>query len=232
MESVRRMRREKGLSQQELAVLAGVGQDSISAIETGKHEPHPRTLRKLANALDVEVADFFREPAVPLAEAPREVGQTSLSTEWLETHGGRRLLMSDEEIVRNFGRLASGPDREAIPDRFEQEWNETVREEASVENALTKEWTRGGSLLPQPEEGPSVVRRAFDRHKEYSRLKREVLRSYGRYYRALGAFSKFLYFGGQADDYVIVNKRPQAVEAERAATRALQEEAFEDVQGA
>jgi DNA-binding XRE family transcriptional regulator len=41
MESVRRMRREKGLSQQELADLADVGQDSISAIETGKHEPHP-----------------------------------------------------------------------------------------------------------------------------------------------------------------------------------------------
>ena len=75
MESVRRMRREKGLSQQDLADLAGVGQDSISAIETGRHEPHPRTLRKLANALGAEVADFFREPAVPLPEAPREAGQ-------------------------------------------------------------------------------------------------------------------------------------------------------------
>lgn len=75
MESVRRMRREKGLSQQELADLAGVGQDSISAIETGKHEPHPRTLRKLAKALDVEVADFFKEPALPLIEAPGEAGQ-------------------------------------------------------------------------------------------------------------------------------------------------------------
>ncbi len=64
MESVRRLRRERGLSQQELADKAGIGQDSISAIETGKHEPHPRTLRKLANALGVEVADFFREPAL------------------------------------------------------------------------------------------------------------------------------------------------------------------------
>jgi transcriptional regulator with XRE-family HTH domain len=76
MESVRRMRREKGLSQQELADLAGIGQDSISAIETGRHEPHPRTLRKLANALGVEVVDFFREPAVPLAKAPT-VGRPS-----------------------------------------------------------------------------------------------------------------------------------------------------------
>jgi len=69
VESVRRIRREKGLSQQELADLAGVGQDSISAIETGKHEPHPRTLRKLAKALEIEVRSFFEEP-VPLGEAP------------------------------------------------------------------------------------------------------------------------------------------------------------------
>jgi transcriptional regulator with XRE-family HTH domain len=86
MESVRRMRREKGLSQQELADLAGVGQDSISAIETGKHEPHPRTLRKLANALGVEVADFFKEPALPLGEAPREAGPPRVSKDRLEEH--------------------------------------------------------------------------------------------------------------------------------------------------
>jgi len=77
VESVRRIRREKGLSQQELADLAGVGQDSISAIETGKHEPHPRTLRKLAKALEIEVRGFFEEP-VPLGEAPREAGPTLL----------------------------------------------------------------------------------------------------------------------------------------------------------
>ena len=85
MENVRRMRREKGLSQQELADLAGVGQDSISAIETGKHEPHPRTLRKLAEALDVEVADFFREPAIPLAEAPT-TGPPRVGKERLQEH--------------------------------------------------------------------------------------------------------------------------------------------------
>jgi transcriptional regulator with XRE-family HTH domain len=77
VESVRRIRREKGLSQQELADLAGVGQDSISAIETGKHEPHPRTLRKLAKALEIEVRSFFEEPALAgKAEAP-ETGPTN-----------------------------------------------------------------------------------------------------------------------------------------------------------
>ncbi len=64
MESVRRIRLEKGLSQQDLADESGVGQDTISGIESGRHEPRPSTLRKLAKTLDVEVADFFKEPVL------------------------------------------------------------------------------------------------------------------------------------------------------------------------
>jgi transcriptional regulator with XRE-family HTH domain len=74
VERVKEIRRRKGWSQKELAEESGVGQDTISGIESGRHEPRPSTLRKLADALDVEVADFFREPAVSLADAPREAG--------------------------------------------------------------------------------------------------------------------------------------------------------------
>ena len=69
MDAVKEIRRRKGWSQKDLAEESGVGQDTISGIESGRHEPRPSTLRKLADALDVEVADFFREPAVPLADA-------------------------------------------------------------------------------------------------------------------------------------------------------------------
>lgn len=71
METLREFRRRRGWSQKDLANESGVGQDTISSIETGTHEPRPSTLRKLAEALDVEVADFFREPALPKAEAPK-----------------------------------------------------------------------------------------------------------------------------------------------------------------
>jgi transcriptional regulator with XRE-family HTH domain len=71
VDTVKEIRRRKGWSQKDLAEESGVGQDTISGIESGRHEPRPSTLRKLADALDVEVADFFREPAVPLAEAPK-----------------------------------------------------------------------------------------------------------------------------------------------------------------
>jgi transcriptional regulator with XRE-family HTH domain len=79
VETLREFRRQKGWSQKDLAEASGIGQDTISGIERGQHEPRPSTLRKLAEALDVEVADFFREPAVPLAEAPRRAGPMILS---------------------------------------------------------------------------------------------------------------------------------------------------------
>jgi transcriptional regulator with XRE-family HTH domain len=62
VEALRRLRKRKGLTQQELAKHAGVSQYTITEIETGRRDPRPSTLRKLANALDVEVADLFQEP--------------------------------------------------------------------------------------------------------------------------------------------------------------------------
>lgn len=59
MDEVRRLRKLKGLTQVELAELAGVSAYTITEIETGHREPRPSTLRKLAGALGVEVADFF-----------------------------------------------------------------------------------------------------------------------------------------------------------------------------
>jgi transcriptional regulator with XRE-family HTH domain len=80
VDTVKEIRRRKGWSQKDLAEESGVGQDTISGIESGRHEPRPSTLRKLADALDVEVADFFKEPAVPLAEAS-ETGPTETEVE-------------------------------------------------------------------------------------------------------------------------------------------------------
>jgi len=70
VEALKELRRRRGLSQKDLARESGVGQDTISGIESGRHEARPSTLRKLAEALDVEVEDFFREAAAPKGEAP------------------------------------------------------------------------------------------------------------------------------------------------------------------
>jgi transcriptional regulator with XRE-family HTH domain len=70
MEEVRRLRLEKGWNQNELAYHAKVAPSVISLIETGKREPNATTLRKLAEALDVDVPDLFGRTRHPKAQAP------------------------------------------------------------------------------------------------------------------------------------------------------------------
>lgn len=65
VEELRHLRRQKGLTQQDLAELSGVSQYTITEVETGRREARPSTLRKLAEALDVEVADFFPKVLAP-----------------------------------------------------------------------------------------------------------------------------------------------------------------------
>jgi len=60
-ERLRSLRKERLLTQVELSQMTGVAQDSISALETGKREAHPGTLKKLAKALDVEPKELIKE---------------------------------------------------------------------------------------------------------------------------------------------------------------------------
>ena len=60
-ERLRRLRKERLLTQVELSEMTGVAQDSISALETGKREAHPGTIRKLAKALGVNPRDLIKE---------------------------------------------------------------------------------------------------------------------------------------------------------------------------
>ncbi len=50
---LREMRLDRGLSQEELHKATGISRDTISRLETGKRRAHPRTVRKLAEALGV-----------------------------------------------------------------------------------------------------------------------------------------------------------------------------------
>ena len=66
MDELRRIRKERGLSQQRLAELANVDKVTIVHIEGGKVSPKVETLEKLATALEVELADFFPKAQAPL----------------------------------------------------------------------------------------------------------------------------------------------------------------------
>jgi len=73
-------REAHGLTQRELAAAAGVGEVTVARVETGA-SVSPPTARKLAEALDVSVADLLERPPVPLAEASQETGHTEAEVE-------------------------------------------------------------------------------------------------------------------------------------------------------
>ena len=89
MESIRRIRTMRGMNQVELAKASGVAQNTISEIETGRREARPATLRKLADALGVEISDFFEEAVYPKGEAPPDPQPSFnglLAEEWRAQH--------------------------------------------------------------------------------------------------------------------------------------------------
>ena len=58
MARLRELRRRRVLTLEELAEKAGVGRNTISRIERGETGAHGRTLRRLAQALSVDVAEL------------------------------------------------------------------------------------------------------------------------------------------------------------------------------
>jgi transcriptional regulator with XRE-family HTH domain len=69
MEMLRRLRTERGLSQAKLAARAELDPSTVNQIERGAREASPATLRKLADALNVSIADLLEDPS-PKAQAP------------------------------------------------------------------------------------------------------------------------------------------------------------------
>jgi transcriptional regulator with XRE-family HTH domain len=55
---LRRLRERRALRQEDLALLAGVGKNTVNRIERDQTEPHMTTVRKLAGALDVDPAEL------------------------------------------------------------------------------------------------------------------------------------------------------------------------------
>jgi len=58
---LRQGRLQSALTQRELGELAGVGKGTVFELEVGRRGAYPRTLRRLAEALETEVADLVGE---------------------------------------------------------------------------------------------------------------------------------------------------------------------------
>lgn len=73
-DELKRLRKEAGLTQRQLALLAGVSQSLIARIEKGSVDPRASTLRRILEALSrargrVEVASVMHSPVVTLDAA-------------------------------------------------------------------------------------------------------------------------------------------------------------------
>jgi transcriptional regulator with XRE-family HTH domain len=114
-ERLRQIRLMKGLSQRDLPV----AHDTISRIESGQRIPHPSTLRKLAEAMGVEVRDFFEEADASKAAAPPSLA------EWLEERCGHAYLaMPKDEFEEMFDRLPEdSSERREIALKVNREYN-------------------------------------------------------------------------------------------------------------
>lgn len=66
MDRIRQLRTERGLSQAKLAVMADMDPATLNRLEQGKGNPNLRTLQRVADALNVEVAELLgKAPAPP-----------------------------------------------------------------------------------------------------------------------------------------------------------------------
>jgi transcriptional regulator with XRE-family HTH domain len=99
MEQLVRLRELKGFSQRALAKESGVSPATIYELENGRRRPNPSTLRKLAGALDVEVAELLG------AEYPKEERRSSLEPSFEDALAEER-RSADAEVIADYERIA------------------------------------------------------------------------------------------------------------------------------
>lgn len=232
---LKELREEAVMTVHELAEASGVSDDTISKIENGQRAARPSTLRKLASVLGVSPQELRRpakamEPALPKGSAP-EAGRfdNEAFEGWLEKHGARRILMSEEEVRERCEELASGNDREAIVANFFQEAADTYREKEGAKSALDRELMRGGELVPKVQGNMEEERARTARIREF---RRELDRHYAGYIRDLELFQRDLYEAGKVNDFFFLAGSEEQAESKRRLLRVRQEEAFEDLRGA
>lgn len=89
-QEIRRLREEKEWTQTQLAYHADTAPSSISLIESGRREPNVGTLRKLAQALDVELVDLLGEStrkkarALPEPTEEQKAAPFNYATRWID----------------------------------------------------------------------------------------------------------------------------------------------------
>lgn len=112
-ETLRRLRREKGLTLQELGRAAKLGRGQLSRIENNLQQATLSSLGKLLASLGVSRQEFFRRYDQIEAEKRREAGESATQDNWPEQV---REVVSQ---VESFVQMAFGQPRPVAQGAFE-----------------------------------------------------------------------------------------------------------------
>ncbi len=61
LEEIRHSRKERGITQEQLAKISGLSRSSIINFETGRRDPRVKDLRKIARALNVSIEQLLTD---------------------------------------------------------------------------------------------------------------------------------------------------------------------------
>ncbi len=102
--NIRQRREEAGITVTELARRAGLTKSAVSKIETGKASPPISTILRIAQALNVPLAELFTEPEPSLPFALTRAGEGHIIT-----RDGSRFGYSYEGLALDMKRKAAEP---------------------------------------------------------------------------------------------------------------------------
>jgi transcriptional regulator with XRE-family HTH domain len=109
---LQRLRTSRGLTQEQLAVTAGLSRTFLTRLELGQHDPSLSTLVRVAKALRVSVTELLGESTS--ARTWWQVGEARFATrEEAEVHA----RTTGEMFIARYQNRLGGPERRLLPVR-------------------------------------------------------------------------------------------------------------------
>jgi transcriptional regulator with XRE-family HTH domain len=202
---IRRLREAKGWSQAKLAGETGMGVSSVSQIETGVRNPSAATLWKIAQALDVEIAQLFPKAQAPLPLEESRLMDRAEVQEWLREKGH----MSEKDFLQWARSLGTDTDdEEEVFQAIEQGIRELRLKRNEVLDALRTTEARK-TLFPMPLGlSKEQIKHWLLKPPGRWELLNELRREYMRRELALTNYSMQLFAEGQASGYLSYRHDP------------------------
>ena len=165
MEELKRLRTERGWSQQKLADASGVNKATINQVEQGKRSPSIQTLESLAQAMGAEVGDFFPKAQASLWSGELPGRRSELSWEAARHHAAMGARLAE----------VWGPELEDREEAGDLQWMMRVAHIVSDYGVVFNELLQN-TTLPDKETAEEVAFMAMDLNTFFARVEEALPR--------------------------------------------------------